>query len=104
MTENRDYFDLLKERVLSHIPKGRNNAIPQRELCFQTQLKPRELKVVISSLRKHHPICSKETSGGGYWIAESKEEIFDFIKMLKARRAGYSKTISSMYGRAWELS
>ena len=103
MTENREYFDLLKERVLSYIPKGKNNAIPQRELCFQTNLKPRELKVVITSLRKHHPICSKETSGGGYWIAENQNDVFEFIEMLKARRAGYNKTISSMYLRAWEM-
>ena len=103
MTESREYFDILKERVLSYIPKGRHNAIPQRELCFQTHLKPRELKVVITSLRKHHPICSKETCGGGYWIAENRNEVFEFIQMLKARRAGYNKTISSMYGRAREM-
>lgn len=103
MGNEEDYFERLKAHVLSFIPKGRVNAVKQRDLCSYTGLKPRELKVVITALRKKYPICSKETEGGGYWIATSRDEVFTFIQMIKARQAGYKKTISSMYGRAWEL-
>lgn len=102
MTTN-DYTYNLNKRVLFFIPKGKHNAIPQFELCKLTGLKPRELKEIITKLRKKHPICSKQTQGGGYWIAESRAEVKEFIDMIKARKAGYSRTISSMYGRMYEM-
>jgi hypothetical protein len=86
----------LKEQVLKLIPDTRSNAITSRELMSFTGLKFRELKEIITELRLLHPICSKETGGGGYWIAEDEKDIKEFIAMIGRRRDGYNKTITIM--------
>ena len=86
----------LKERVLKLIPDTRSNAITSRELMRFTGLKFRMLKEIIAELRLLHPICSKETEGGGYWMAEDDGDIKEFVKMISRRRDGYNKTIDIM--------
>lgn len=86
----------LKERVLKLIPDTRSNAITSRELMSFTGLKFRMLKEIIAELRLLHPICSKETEGGGYWMAEDDGDIKEFVKMISRRRDGYNKTIDIM--------
>ncbi len=86
----------LKEMVLTFIPKRQSDAVPGRELRALTGLSLRKLKQVITELRKTHPICSKETDGGGYWIAENESDVREFIMMIARRRNGYTKTINRM--------
>ena len=86
----------LKGMVLEHIPDKKAEAIQGRELQALTGLPLRRLKEVITELRKTHPICSKETDGGGYWIAEDRNDIREFIMMIAKRRDGYNKTINRM--------
>ena len=61
----------IKEQVLNLIPDSKDNAITSKELMSFTGLKFRELKEIIAELRILHPICSRETDGGGYWMAEN---------------------------------
>lgn len=86
----------LKDIVLEQIPNKRAEAIQSRELQARTGLPLRRLKEVITELRKDYPICSKETDGGGYWIAENEDDIREFIMMISRRRDGYNKTIDRM--------
>lgn len=86
----------LKSMVLEKIPNKKEEAIQSKELQALTGLSFRRLKEVITELRKTHPICSKETEGGGYWIAENKSDIREFIMMIARRRDGYNKTINRM--------
>ena len=86
----------LKEMVLTFIPKRQSDAVPGRELTALTGLSLRKLKQVITELRKTHPICSKETDGGGYWVAENESDVREFIMMIARRRNGYTKTINRM--------
>ena len=86
----------LKSMVLEKIPNKKVEAIKSRELQALTGLSFRRLKEVITELRKTHPICSKETEGGGYWIAENKSDIREFIMMIARRRDGYTQTINRM--------
>ena len=86
----------LKSMVLELIPDKKAEAIQSRELQTLTGLSFRKLKEVITELRKEHPICSKETDGGGYWIAENESDIREFITMMAKRRNGYTKTINRM--------
>ncbi len=86
----------LKSMVLELIPDKRAEAIQSKELQALTGLPLRKLKEVITELRKEHPICSKETDGGGYWIAENESDIREFIMMIARRRDGYNKTINHM--------
>lgn len=88
--------DAIKEQVLNLIPDKRSNAITSKELMGFTGLKFRELKEVITELRLIHPICAKETEGGGYWMAENETDIKEFIAMISRRRDGYNKTITIM--------
>ena len=84
------------KKVLSLIPEQRENAITSRELMRLTELTFRQLKRIITDLRIEYPICSKETEGGGYWMAEDDSHIKEFIGMISRRRDGYNKTINIM--------
>jgi DNA-binding IscR family transcriptional regulator len=86
----------IQEQVLNLIPKKREDAITSKELMNFTGLSFRHLKQIISELRMTYPICSKETDGGGYWLAEDERDIKEFISMISRRRDGYNKTIAIM--------
>ncbi len=86
----------LHMQILELIPTKKEKAITSKELMLITGLKFRVLKEIISNLRNIYPICSKETNGGGYWIAENDSDINDFIYMISRRRDGYNKTIKVM--------
>lgn len=92
----------MKERLLNLIPKEKEMAITSRELTSLTGIKLRQLKILITELRMEYPICSKETEGGGYWMAESDKDIKEFIKMISRRRDGYNKTIRVMQNHIGE--
>jgi DNA-binding IscR family transcriptional regulator len=86
----------IQEQVLNLIPKKREDAITSKELMNFTGLSFRHLKEIISELRIIYPICSRETDGGGYWLAEDERDIKEFISMISRRRDGYNKTIAIM--------
>lgn len=87
---------IMREILLNLIPNEKERAITGRELTALTGIKLRQLKILITELRMDYPICSKETEGGGYWMAESDEDIKEFIKMISRRRDGYNRTIEVM--------
>ena len=86
----------IQEQVLNLIPKKRKDAITSKELMNSTGLSFRRLKEIISELRIIYPICSQETDGGGYWMAENDNDIDEFVAMISRRRDGYNKTIAIM--------
>ena len=86
----------INERILNLIPDSKDNAITGKELMSFTGLTFRQIKEIIAELRMLHPICSRETNGGGYWIAETDEDIKGFVSMISRRRDGYNKTIAVM--------
>ena len=86
----------IQEQVLNLIPKKREDAITSKKLMNFTGLSFRHLKQIIFELRMTYPICSKETDGGGYWLAEDERDIKEFILMISRRRDGYNKTIAIM--------
>lgn len=86
----------IQEQVLNLIPKKREDAITSKELMSFTGLSFSHLKEIISELRIIYPICSRETDGGGYWLAEDERDIKEFISMISRRRDGYNKTIAIM--------
>lgn len=82
--------------ILSLIPGSRERSIKQKDLCRRTGLTPRVLKEYITDLRDDYPIVAQQTGRGGYWIAETQEEIEEFVKMISARRKGYQETEEAM--------
>lgn len=85
-----------KEIILSLIPKTQAEAIQGPELSRLTHLTSRKVKALITELRIEYPICSKETEGGGYWMAENEQDIIEFVKMIERRRNAHNKTIEVM--------
>lgn len=85
-----------KEIILSLIPQTRADAIPGPELNRLIHLTSRSVKALITELRVEYPICSKETEGGGYWMAENEQDIIEFVKMIERRRNAHNKTIEVM--------
>jgi DNA-binding IscR family transcriptional regulator len=92
----------IQEQVLNLIPKKREDAITSKKLMNFTGLSFRRLKEIISELRIIYPICSRETYGGGYWLAEDERDIKEFISMISRRRDGYNKTIEVMQNHIGE--
>lgn len=82
-------YNLIKNASKAHPVKGKT-------ICNDLNLSFRQVKKIISILREEYPIVAKETDGGGYWIAESKEDVINFIVMIKARLLGYDETIHKM--------
>jgi hypothetical protein len=74
---------------------GRGNAIDQGELyqlvfkkpCTNKHNQARELRALIEDLRKKGiPILSThERDGGGYYLAQARQEIEDYCKRLRKR-------------------
>lgn len=85
-----------KEIILNQIPKEHANAITLPDLCARVGMSKRMVKEVITLLRDEHPVCAQETNGGGYWIAESDEDVYAFIRMIERRKRGYDETIDKM--------
>lgn len=74
----------------------KHKPIKGKTLCFELNLSFRLVKQIITELRNKYPIVSKETDGGGYWLAKDSDDIARFIKMIDARKNGYEDTITKM--------
>lgn len=89
-------FSELQSHILGLIPRSKDCAINLVDLQGYTRHSRREIKKAISELRKFYPICSRETCGGGYWIAEDENDIKEFIEMINRRTLGYISTMDCM--------
>ena len=98
----RDIREIRKTTILNLMPKRRAEAIQSKELMNSTGLTFREIKDLITELRIEHPICAKETEGGGYWIAETDQDILEFVGMIERRRDGHNHTIEVMRNHMME--
>lgn len=79
--------------VAEALLQGRENARTTRELCKVLNLKPRELTQQIQNERRAgQPICSTNTGTGGYYLAESKQEMERFCRALLHRAGEIHKT------------
>lgn len=97
MAMETEKFEELKALTYNLIVSAsKAKPIKGSRICFELGLSFRLVKQLISSLREEYPIVSKETDGGGYWLAEDTQDIVTFIKMIEARRSGYDETICKM--------
>lgn len=72
---------------------GRENAITSRELCKLLNLHPRELTQQVQNERRAgKPICATAAGSGGYYLAESKQEMERFCRALLHRAGEIHKT------------
>lgn len=95
--ESKNKQEELESIVLNEIRKGnKKHPITGKKLCNNVNLNFRLVKELITKLRDEYPIVAKETNGGGYWLAEDKEDILDYVKMIEKRKKGYEETIVKM--------
>lgn len=102
--KKNEKFEELKILVLNKIRNcSKQKPITSKKLCDDVNISFRLLKEIITDLREDYPIVSKETHGGGYWIATDFIDILNFINMIEARKKGYEETIQKMYIHLKEL-
>ena len=62
---------MTNDYILAFIPKGRENAISNRELALQLKIDKRQVRQIIEDSRQRgNPICSDDC---GYWIGGRKD-------------------------------
>ena len=91
-----DYYTKEHDRILGLIPSKKKYALSGSEISLITGYSSRKVRRLINDLRNEFPIVAKEADKGGYWLAESKEDIKDFINMQQNRMNGYQRTINAM--------
>lgn len=96
MNMNKQRLEYLKEVILEMLPQSRDKAVTTSALLQKTGIDVRALKNIISELRIEYPICSKEESPGGYWIADNDEDIMEFVGVMERRKRSYEKTVEVM--------
>ncbi|WP_026493076.1 hypothetical protein [Butyrivibrio sp. XPD2002] len=81
----------LEEIILSLIPKGHEKAISGTKLDILADTEERDRKRTIEHLRKHgYLICA---NNNGYFIAETMDELKDYVRTVKRRIKTTGETI-----------
>lgn len=73
----------LPTKVLELLQNGKENAIFRRDLCNRLNENERAIRFAIEELR--HEGWQIITSGQGYYIARSNEELQEFITYMRSR-------------------
>ena len=73
--------------IVELLKKGRQNAIPSKQLAKLTGCKNvRDLQTLVSQERQQGAvILSTSRNGGGYYLPSDAEEVREFIRTLDAR-------------------
>lgn len=73
--------------------EGKENAIPSRALCRTLGISRRELSRMIEEERRSgFPICASNAGNGGFYLAETGEELEQYSKSLFGRAFAILKT------------
>ena len=74
----RNDEEIKKSIIHKYFPKGRENALHQKELAEINEIKPQEVKELAMKGREYGlPILSDSC---GYWISDDNEEIQKYIR------------------------
>jgi len=98
-----EQLTIIEETVLSLLGKGKVNAKPSRQIIAELQSlgidlgsdPTRELREVMHQLRlKGFPICASNDALSGYFIAETPDELWDYISREIDRLRQQAKPIA----------
>lgn len=90
----------MEEKLLTLIPQGRENAIHMNELCKRLHISGYKVKSVIRSLRKKGFAIVSDTDG--YWIAENKKEVADFIERMSKQATSRFSSVKALKSQCKE--
>ena len=89
---------MTNDYILAFIPKGRDNAISQRDLALVAKVSKRQTRRMIEASRQRgNPICSSDC---GYWIG-NREDINRTLQRLYSHMKSMQCTI---HGLEYSLS
>ena len=87
----------MKEKVLSAIDKGRENAKTQHVLAAELGIHPRTVRLRIAALRDEgHEIGSSSAPDGGYYICQTEQERRLFQISMRKRGAKIFATATKL--------
>ena len=100
-----EQLTVIEETVLSLLGKGKINAKPSRQIIAELQSlgidlgadPVRELRDIMHQLRlKGFPICASNDALAGYFIAETPDELWDYIQREIDRLRQQAKPIAAL--------
>lgn len=84
--------------IEKYIPRGRDNAISRKDLVMLTGMDDRTVRACISQVRENgKPICAN-TVTGGYYMAETEEDIKHLLGDLRSRISKLCKCYAAVKG------
>ena len=87
----------MKDKVLSAIPKGQENAKTQHILAAEVGAHPRTVRMHIEQLRREgHEIGSSSAPDGGYYICQTEQERRLFQISMRKRGAAIFSIATKM--------
>lgn len=86
----------LQKSILSLLGNGKENIRQSSYFTGMLKINRRAFRAEINELRNDIPIVSRDTAPCGYYIAETSEELEEFIESLKHTVRGYQSLISIM--------
>lgn len=89
------YCDELEVQLLNKL-RNSDKPIKTKTLCADMNITVRVLKKLVTNLREEYPIVSRETDGGGYWLAKDSVDVTNFIQMITTHKNTYQETIDKM--------
>jgi hypothetical protein len=100
-----EQLTIIEETVLSLLGKGKVNAKPSKQIIAELQSlgidlgadPTRELRDIMHQLRlKGFPICASNDALAGYFIAETPDELWDYIQREIDRLRQQAKPIAAL--------
>jgi hypothetical protein len=100
-----EQLTIIEETVLSLLGKGKVNAKPSKQIIVELQSlgidlgadPTRELRDIMHKLRlKGYPICASNDALAGYFLAETPDELWDYIQREIDRLRQQAKPIAAL--------
>ena len=100
-----EQLTIIEETVLSLLGKGKVNAKPSKQIIAELQSlgidlgadPTRELRDIMHQLRlKGFPICASNDAFAGYFLAETPDELWDYIQREIDRLREQAKPIAAL--------
>ena len=85
------------QAFIDYIPHGRSRAITAERLGKMLSMPSRQVTSVVQAYRQNgFPICASCSEPYGYFIAESPEELGQYIKSFRGRLKEMNATLNSL--------
>ena len=88
--------------MIELLPFGKENKISKRKLMIKANLSEEDFNKELAKIRETYIIMT-DTTSGGYWRSNNKQELQDFIRKYQKRAYTNSKMIMLAYKELEEM-